>query len=278
MRTLLSIELYKIFRKWRTYIGFLALGVIVPVILAAFYKEGDHYLDFMTQGMRSMFIFEGNLMNGYLVSYILLSSLVVHIPFLITLVTGDLLAGEATAGTYRLLLIRPISRLKIVTAKYVAGLIYTGLLILWLAVLSLGLGLILLGPGELLIIKKDITIIAREDVLWRFLLAYSFAALSMSTVASLAFLFSSMVENAIGPIISTMAVIIIFIILSSIDIGFFKDIKPYLFTNYMSDWRLFFDSPADLAGAAKSAAVLLGHSLGFFGLTIYLFRRKDILS
>ncbi|MCK7520020.1 MAG: ABC transporter permease [Ignavibacteriales bacterium] len=47
-----------------------------------------------------------------------LNALVVHIPFLITLVAGDLLAGEATAGTYRILVTRPVSRFKIVFSKF----------------------------------------------------------------------------------------------------------------------------------------------------------------
>ncbi len=278
MLTLISTELYKIFKKWRTYIGFLAIGILVPVIQISLYVEGEHFLEFLTQGLRGMFIFEGNLLNGYLIAHIILGSLLIHIPFLIALVTGDLLAGEASAGTYRMLLIRPVSRTKIITAKFIAGLIYAVLLVAWLALVSLGLGLLIFGPGELIVIKKEITIFAREDVLWRFALAYGFAALSMTTVASLAFLFSSMVENAIGPIVSTMAVIIVFVIMSSLEFGFFRELKPYLFTNYMMDWRLFFESPAELTQAFKSAAILLAHTLGFYGITLYIFNKKDILS
>ena len=278
MLTLISTELYKIFKKWRTYIGFMAIGVLVPVIQIALYVEGDRFLEYATQGLRGMFIFDGNLLNGYLVAHIVLGSLFIHIPFLIALVTGDLLAGEASAGTYRMLLIRPISRTKILTAKFLAGLIYTFMLVLWLAIVSLGLGLIIFGPGELIVIGKEITIFAREDVLWRFALAYGYASLSMATVASIAFLFSSMVENAIGPIVSTMAVIIVFIIISSLNIGFFRELKPYLFTNYMMDWRLFFESPADLSQALKSSLILLAHIAGLYGITLYIFNKKDILS
>ncbi len=278
MKTLVYYELFKIFRKWRTYIGFLAIGVVVPIIQFALYVDGDHYLQFLTQSIQGMFIFEGNFLNGYLVAHILLNSLIIHIPFLITLVNGDLLAGEASAGTYRMLLTRPVSRFKVLTAKYIAGIIYTNLFVLWLAIVSLGLGLFIFGTGELLVIKKEITIFAREDVLWRFALSYGFAALSMTTVASLALLFSSMVENSIGPIISTMAVIIVFVIISSLDISFFKNIKPYMFTYYMNDWRLFFEAPPDIASAFKSGGILLSHIFGFYGITLYIFSRKDILS
>jgi len=278
MYTLVKIELYKIFRKWRTYIGFGAIGVMVPVIQTAMYFQGAHYLEFITRSFKDSFVFVGNLLNGYLIAYIILGSLTIHIPFLIALVAGDLLAGEATAGTYRMLITRPVSRMKLVFAKFIAGLIYTNFLVLFLAVISLGLGLIIFGVGELIVIKDAIIIFAQNDILWRFIFAYASAALSMSVVLALGFLFSSLVENAIGPIVSTMTVIIIFTIFSAINIDFFRTVKPYLFTNYMSTWRLVFDDPIDYNEIIKNCLILAGHIIGFFGITLFIFKRKDILS
>ena len=279
MVTLVRIELYKIFKKWRTYIGFLVIAVIVPVINFAMLAEGEKSLEFMTRNLQQSFVFVGNLLNGYLISYFILTSLAVHIPFLIALVAGDLLAGEATAGTYRLLVTRPVSRMKIVTSKFIAGVIYSNLLVLWLAVMSLGIGIIIFGVGELIVIKSSgIIIFARGDVFWRFLIAYGFAALSMSVVTALAFFFSSLVENAIGPIVSTMAVIIVFLILSAIQVDFFRNLEPYLFTTYMSSWRKLFDDPVDFAGFFKAVAVLSGHIVFLFGITAFIFKRKDILT
>ena len=277
--SLISIELSKIFRKWRTYIGFLAIAILVPIIQIAMLVEGEKSINFMTRNLQQSFIFVGNLLNGYLISYAILNALVVHIPFLITLVAGDLLAGEATAGTYRILVTRPVSRFKIVLSKFLAGLIYTNLLVLWLAIMSLAIGILVFGIGELIVIKNvNILILARNDVFWRFLMAYGFAALSMTVVLSLTFLFSSLVENAIGPIVSTMAIIIVFVIISALDIEFFQSIRPYLFTNYMQSWRSFFDDPIDFQDLYKSAAVLIGHVIFFFGTTVYIFSKKDILS
>jgi len=279
MLDLISIELYKIFKKWRTYIGFIALGVLVPLIHIAMVLEGKSTIDFMTRNIQESFVFVGNLLNTYLISYIILTSLAVHIPFLITLVAGDLLAGEATSGTYRMLITRPISRTKLVVVKFIAGLIYTNLLVLWLAFLSLVVGYFIFGTGELLIIDGQMIIIFESsDVLWRFLLAYGFATLGMTAVASLAFLFSSLVENAIGPIISTMAIIIVFIILSAIQLEFFQNIKPYLFTTHIMSWRLFFENPLDINEILKSAANLIIHIVVFFGLTLFIFKKKDILT
>ncbi|MCW8803526.1 MAG: ABC transporter permease subunit, partial [Ignavibacteriaceae bacterium] len=236
-------------------------------------------LDFITRGLRDSFVLVGNLLNGYWISYIILNALTVHIPFLIALVAGDLLAGEATAGTYRILVTRPISRMQIVTSKFLSGLIYTSSLIFFLAIMSLVLGLIIFGSGELIVVgSKSIIIFEKTDILWRFLLAYGFAILSMMVVCSLAILFSSLVENAIGPIVSTMAVIIIFIILSAFNVEILKEIRPYLFTNYMLNWREFFNDPLDFAEIAKAVGVLSGHIILFFTATSLIFQKKDILS
>ena len=279
MLTLVNIELYKIFKKWRTYIGFIAIAVLVPIIQVAMLIEGERSLNFMTRNLQQSFVFVGNLLNGYLVSYIILNALTIHIPFLIALVAGDLLAGEATAGTYRMLVTRPVSRFKIVTSKFIAGVIYTNLLVLWLAIISIVLGLIIFGVGELIVIKSStIIIFSRDDVFWRFLLGYGFAALSMLVVTSLAFLFSSLVENAIGPIVTTMAIIIVFIIISAINIDFFQNVKPYLFTTYMQSWRLFFDKPVDFGEVLKSTIILAAHILVFYGAALFIFKKKDILT
>lgn len=279
MITLVNIELYKIFKKWRTYIGFIAIGILVPIIHIAMVFEGKNTIDFMTRNIQQSFVFVGNLLNTYLISYIVLTSITVHIPFLITLVAGDLLAGEATAGTYRLMLTRPVTRGKFVTAKFIAGVIYTNLLILWLALMSLVVGYFIFGVGELLIIRGDMIIIfEQKDVLWRFLCAYGFASLGMTVVASLAYLFSSLVENAIGPIVGTMAVIIVFVIISAINVDLLQSIRPYLFTNYISSWQLFFDDPIDITEILKSIGVLTLHVVLFFAATLIIFKRKDILT
>lgn len=278
MKTLIYIELLKIYKKWRTYIGFIAIGILIPIIQLALYSTKDQYIRVLTRGLQDSFIFIGNLFNGYLIAYLILSSLFIHIPFLIVLVGGDVFAGEATAGTYRMLLIRPVSRLEVIISKYVAGIIYVISLILWLVLLSLVVSILLFGTGNLISFRGKLIIFDSNDVLWRFFYAYSFAILSMITVYSLSFLFSSLVENAIGPIVATMAVIIILFVLSTLPIEFFDKIQPYFFTTHMSQWDKFFNENVDFKEIINSAFVLVGYSIGFLILTSIIFIRKDILS
>ena len=117
------------------------------VKLAALY-EGQEMLDYLTRNLKQSFLFQGNLVNGYMVSYLVLNFLWVHVPLLIVIVTGDLLAGEANAGTFRILLTRPVSRFSLVTAKYIAAFVYTLVIVIFLAMLSIGLGLLIFGKGE----------------------------------------------------------------------------------------------------------------------------------
>ncbi|HED08189.1 MAG TPA: hypothetical protein ENI57_08755 [Ignavibacteria bacterium] len=278
MTTLINIELYKIFKKWRTYISFIAVTLLVLLIQLAISISGRDATRGLTGQLSNSFVMVGNLLNAYFVSYLILNFVIVNVPFLIVLVAGDMLAGEATAGTYRVLLTRPVSRFQVVLSKFLSSLIYSYLLILWLAVLSIVLGIVLFGTGELIVLQKGLIIFAKDDIIWRFILAYFMAGLSMSTVAALAFFFSSLVENAIGPIITALAIIIVFTIISAVPIDFFQVIKPYLFTNYMFSWRLFFDGTLNYVEIIKSVSVLLAHIVVLFGITAYIFEKKDILS
>jgi ABC-2 type transport system permease protein len=273
-------ELLKTYLKWRTYIGFIAIGVVVPLVQIALKLEGGGMVRAMTRSLQQDFILVGNIFNGYFVTQFIMNSLWVHVPFLISLVAGDQLAGEATGGTFRLMLIRPVSRSKILLTKYIVTLFYTFTLVFFLAVLSLGLGVALFGSGDLLYPApgRMLVVIPEADALWRLVLAFALATWSMWCVASLAFLFSSMVENAIGPIIGTMAVVIICLIISNIPVALFESLRPYLFTTYFTLWQHALDDPLEWHVIAKNAAILGAFSLGFYAVTWYIFVRKDILS
>ena len=100
----------------------------------------------------------------------------------------------------------------------------------------------------------------------------------MSLVASLAFFFSSIVSNAIGPIISTMALIVSFLIISNLPLDILKEAKPYFFTTYLNDWQLFFEQTLNMTAILNAVAILSAHIAGLFLLTYYFFRKKDILT
>jgi len=278
MYKLIKLEIYKVFTRSRSFIAFFAILAIILVAMAAMLWEGEAMHNFITQNLNDAFYMQGNLINGYLMSYLILNFLWVHVPLLVVIVTGDLFSGEAHGGTFRLLLTRPVSRWKLVTVKYIAAIVYTFFLMLFFAVLSLGLGILLFGKGDLMIIMGTVNIFPQDDVLWRFLLAYAFGFVGMITVAGLSLLFSSMTNNSLGPILSTMAIIILFTLISTFDFSFFKLVKPFLLTSYLDSWQLFFTFDLNKQSIIKDVIVLLVHLIIFYGITIFYFRKKDILT
>jgi ABC-2 type transport system permease protein len=194
-------------------------------------------------------------------------------------VSGDAIAGEANMGTLRLLISKPVSRESLMVGKFLASVIYTLLLLVWMAFLSLAVSLLVFGDGDLLIFKSEqIVILKTSDILWRYLCSFGFAAIAMTTVASLAFLLSIFAENSIGPIITTMSIIILFTILTSMDLPLFTIMRYYLFTTHMLGWKGFFDDPVNYSGIMKSGAILILHIVLFVSAAILIFRKKDVLS
>ena len=280
MRRLIRLEWIKTFSKWRTYIGFIAIAVVLPLLYAGLKMDRGSFLtDSPAYNLLEQnFYLVGDLLNGFFVSQLVMYALMVHIPFFIALVAGDQVAGEAAAGTLRMVLTRPPSRMKLLTAKASISLIYTAMLVLCLAVLSLGLGVIIFGTGDMLVRTEGLLILSKQEAVCRFFLAYPLAFLSMCVVASLAFLLSVLVENAIGPIIGTMAIVVIFMIISETPLSLFESISPFLFTSYSNVWQKAFLDPIPWHDIVPAIAYLLVYMILFFGAAFVIFSRKDILS
>ena len=280
MLRLIQLEWIKTFGKLRTYIGFAAICGLLPLIFIGLNLDKGHFL-MRTPGyeiLQQNFFMVGNLLNGFFVSQLVMYFLMVHIPFFIVLVAGDLVAGEATAGTLRMILVRPPSRSRILLAKVAIGFIYTMLLVLCLAVLSLGLGTILFGTGDLLVRTEGLLILPKDAALFRFMIAYPLAMIGMCVIASLAILLSVLVENAIGPIVGSMAVVVVCLIISETPISLFDKISPYLFTTHTKVWQMAFLDPLPVIPIIFSIAFLLVYMVLFLGSAFIIFNRRDILS
>src|SRR5450759_2713315 len=132
----LKNELWKLFGKKRTYIGFGAFLLAQTAMLLAFkYTRWQGDFERLLNG------------NGYLASefisaltvsvVMLIPQIMLLIPLYTTLVGGDLVAKEAEDGTLRMILARPISRLRLLLAKWLAGGIFSALLVLALGGMAL---------------------------------------------------------------------------------------------------------------------------------------------
>lgn len=291
MWKLLKIELFKIFSRPRTFISFGAVAALVGIIQFGLKLDGDSYIEFMLRDVSVSLDVEGKILNGYLICFIILQLLLVHVPLLITIIAGDLISGEANMGTLRLLLTKPVSRTEVILAKFGAAAIYTLILLIWMAILALFLSLLIFGSGDMLNLKAEYIVQLKSyDIMWRYAAAFGFAAIAMLTVAALGFFLSIFAENSIGPIVATMSIIIVCTILSTLDIPVFNAIKPFLFTTHMIGWKGFFDvrvtadneaiigSVQNLNRVLQAAGILVLHIVGFLAASIWVFKKKDILS
>jgi ABC-2 type transport system permease protein len=291
MWKLILLELLKISRRPRTYIAFAAIWAIVALIQLAMYIDGPKYMEFFLKDVADSFDIVGNPLNGYFVCFVILQTLLVHVPLLVAIVSADMISGEANLGTLRLIMSKPYSRTEILVSKFAASTIYTLVLLLWIAFTGLFLSVVFFDTDGMIHAKSyEIIVLNGNDIFWRYLLAFSFAALALTTVASMGFFFSIFSQNSLGPIVTTMSVIIVMTILTTLDIPLFQRIKHFFFTSHMIAWKGFFEMQTDENGTAlpgtirnlsaimRSGVVLLLHIVGFVGASILIFRKKDIVN
>lgn len=296
MWKLLQIELFKIFRRPRTYIAFGAIAAIVILIQIALKFDGKSYIDLLLNSLKDSFEFSDEfkerILNGYLICFLILNTLLIQMPLLVALISGDSIAGEANMGTLRLSMTKPVSRTQYMLVKFAASVVYTLALLLWMAILALFGSMLIFGTNDLVVLRSGgIEEMKSFDVLWRYVAAFGYAAVALTTVSALAFLLSVFAENSIGPIIATMSIVIVFTILSEMNIPIYdQTIKPYLFTSHMVAWKGFFYVKADAEGTTingsiqnlpavmRSMGILFVYIIGFLWTAIFVFKRKDILS
>ena len=270
-------EVIKIALKPRSYLGIAAITVLVGVILFALKSDGMSIISFVTSSFEQTLSFEGNVLNGNLVAFIILQMLIVQIPLLIALVTGDLVSGEAAMGTIRLLLPQPISRTQLLLSKFMAGGIYTLIVIVWLGFMSVIMGKMIFGTGDLMVLNSDGLVILQEaDVNWRYLGGFLVAFLALFTVSSLSICLSCFTDNSIGPIVTTMSIILLFTIIGTLDVHVFDSVRPFLLTTHMASWRSFFEDPLPIQDIKNSILILLIHNILLISISIYVFNKKDI--
>ncbi|MGG9971154.1 ABC transporter permease [Ferruginibacter sp. SUN002] len=297
MWKLLQIELFKISKRPRTYIAFVAISAIAFIFQFAFKVDGQSYMDLILQSVSDSFELDKvKAINGYFMCYIILNTLLVQVPILVALIAADSISGEANMGTLRLLISKPISRTQLILVKFAAATIFTILLLLWMAISALFLSLLIFGADDMLIFRvkgEDSLIlqITKDDIMWRYFAAFAYATVALTVIAALSLFLSIFAENSIGPIIATVCIVIVCTIISNINVPVIdRNVKPYLFTSYLVGWKGFFyigstEEGEPIKGSLEnwpairnSLLILVGHIIAFVSLSIIVFRKKDILS
>lgn len=106
---------------------------------------------------------------------------------------------------------------------------------------------------------------------------------SLMTVGALAFFFSVINKHPIAAMGATIGAYFLVFILQQLSaeqnaFPLFKSMHPYLFTHAMEYWRGCLSHDIDWARIRKDAAILGGYTLTLYGVTQFIFWRKDITS
>lgn len=277
MLRIIKIELIKIFSKSRSYIGFVVSFIISLLVTFGIYLEGDTIIQIALDSISDSFHFSGDIVNGNLSTFLLYNSFVIHIPILVALVSGDLISGESNSGTIRLMLVRPISRFNIYVSKWIAGLLYTLILVLFFVSTSYLLGYILLGNGDLIVIRNGISVLDKADLFWRFFLAALHTSFSMMVISSLSICISSFTKNSVGPIVSSVAILIALNIICTIGFSFLEPILPYMFNVHLPKWQNFFELDINITKVIFSVFIQILYIVMFAAIGLLKFIKKDVL-
>ena len=270
-------ELWKLFGKKRTYIGFGAF-ILAQLAMMLVFKFTRWQSDFerMLSG------------NGYLASEFI-SALTVSIVMLIpqifllmplyaTLVGGDMVAKESEDGTLRMILSRPISRFRLLFVKWIAGIIFAVVLVVALGFTALCFarlcfpwkGMFVFIPGQ------GFSILSAEEGIWRFIFAHLFLAVNASTMLSVAFMFSCFNMKPAAATILALSYLFVNVVMESIP--FFNRYENWFITHHFRSWLLAFTSPVPWWQILQSEIILIAASTTAFISGLIGFQLRDIKS
>lgn len=282
MFTQLRIEFYKMIRSKSFYFSFAALAGFVVLMLWGFYTYAERKLGGGQAVTQFKFTYESkSYFNGLTFSlYSVVFSFSLLIPLFVAMSAGAQIAGEARAGTLRMICMRPVSRVSLFAAKFLIVALHVYLLMAFFIALNLFAGRVFMGFDDLALFPGPLNLvdepgrIAQGEAVWRFFYATFSGTWSLLVVASVAMLFSVLFESASGAVVSTMALYITLYIIGRVE--FFEHLRPYFFTTDMDFWRDVFKERIPWLSFLHYSSICGAYIAGLLLAAVSIFDRKDI--
>ncbi|KFG74308.1 ABC transporter permease [Streptomyces mutabilis] len=234
---LLRSELSITFRRWRT-LALLGVLAAVPVLVGVAVKietsDGSSFGGGGGGGEGPAFISQISNNGLFLVFTALAATLPFFLPMAVGVVAGDAIAGEASAGTLRYLLVAPAGRTRLLLTKYATVIAFCLAATLVVAVSALAVGALLFPVGDLITISG--TRIGHAEGLGRAFLIALVVAASLVGVAALGLFVSTLTGSGIAAMATTVGLLITVQILDQIPQ--LDALQPYFFSHY---WLSFAD-------------------------------------
>jgi ABC-2 type transport system permease protein len=273
-------ELWKLFGKKRTYIGFGMFLLAQNAMLLGFHF-GKGWRRFYERTL------EG---NGYLVEdYIsaltvalimIIPQILLLMPLYTGLVGGDLVAKEAEDGTLRMLLCRPISRVRLLLVKWTAGVVFSVALVLALGVMALVFasfwfpwrGMFVFIPEP----ERIFAVLSAGEGLRLYTASHLFLAVNATTMMTIAFMFGCFNMKPAAATILAVSVLLLNLVLESIPA--LEDYRPYLLLHHFRTWTTVYSDPMDWPRVLIALSVLVAFNVTCFVIGAAAFHVRDIKS
>jgi len=275
----LKNELLKLFAKKRTYIGF-AMLVLAQFLIVSLLRFSNAAHQGLIQTIQRSGLDAGKYVSMLTVATFMVLVLAYSmLPLYVALVGGDMVGKEAEDGTLRMVLSRPVSRLRLLGLKWLAGVVFSVLLVTGLAaggLLFCGICFPVAGGLFTQLPEQTPSLLNYHDGLHRFLMAHVFMVAKAVTIMSLALMFSCCNMKPAAAAIVALSLIMIDRIM--MDIPWFHDFKEYFLGHYLNCWQLLFLNPIPWWQIGQSVSLLAGLSLTFFIIGASIFQARDIKS
>lgn len=281
---MIRVELVKLVRRPRSWVSILLLCGL-PVVVAVFVAV-THIAPPPGQGpaLLSEVLSSGTLYPAAALAIVL----PIFLPVAVAVVAGDSIAGEASSGTLRYLLARPVGRTRLLAAKLVAVVVYTLAAVALVAGTAYLTGIMLFGAQPIAATSSGLTTsslgattlsgtaMTPADIALRTLGAVSFIVVSMLGVGAIALFLSTVTDSALGAALGALAALVASEVLVTVNAA--AAVDPYLPTRYWLAWIDFFREPIVWRNIERGFAVQGVYVLVFLGAAWAHFATKDITS
>lgn len=268
--TLFLLEFVKLRYQKRTWIGLIGLGIVPIVGTVALYLEHGH----PGGPAAAIPILAGVMKNGLLVPVIALVGISAFLlPLAASMVGANMIAGEAETGTLKTVLVRPVRRGSLLTAKLAMALLYVLACLAVVFVVAVVSGRVAFGIRDLVTPIITFTV---GRTLWLTFLSYLLALVAMSCVVAFAVFLSTLTNSSLTA--SVGALVIVLVIELLLQFSYFAFLRPWVFTNYFLSWTDLFRPDIPWGTIVKGVIDCAAWTLGFCLLAWWRFRRRDILT
>ncbi|MBM9504852.1 ABC transporter permease [Actinacidiphila acididurans] len=268
-------ELITVFRRWRT-LALLAVLAGVPLLVGIAVRietgNGGSLGGGRDNGNGPAFIEQVSNNGLFLTFASLAATLPFFLPMAIGVVAGDSVAGEASAGTLRYLLVAPAGRTRLLLVKYGSVLTFCLAATLVVTASALATGFALFPVGEVTLLSG--TDISLSEGLLRALLIAVLVAASLVGIAALGLFVSTLTDSGISAMAATVGLLITVQIVDNIPQ--LHAFQPYLFPHYWLSFADILRDPVGWDGIAKNLGLQALYAAVFGSAAWARFTSRDV--